>query len=141
MADVHDASTRSYNMSQIKGKNTKPELLVRKLLTANGYRYRLHVKKLPGSPDLVLNKIKVVIFVHGCFWHGHHKCRYFKIPSTKREWWTDKINLTKENDKRNTNELARMRWRVIEIWECELRPKKIINTTRKLFNELAETQN
>ncbi len=83
MADVHEPETRSYNMSRIKGKDTKPEMLVRKFLHANGFRYRLHVKKLPGKPDLVLPKYNSVIFVHGCFWHVHEGCRYFKIPETK----------------------------------------------------------
>jgi DNA mismatch endonuclease (patch repair protein) len=79
MADVHDKATRSYNMSRIKGKNTKPEMLVRKFLFAHGFRYRLHVSNLPGKPDIVLPKYKTVIFVHGCFWHGHEGCKYFVI--------------------------------------------------------------
>jgi len=87
MTDVHNRQTRSYNMSQIKGKNTKPEIMVRKFLFANGFRYRLHDKKLPGKPDIVLPKYKTVIFVNGCFWHGHEGCRYFVVPKTKTEWW------------------------------------------------------
>ncbi len=91
MADVHNKATRSFNMSRIKGKDTKPEMLVREFLHANGYRYKLHDKKLPGKPDIVLPKYKTVIFVHGCFWHGHANCRYFVVPQTRTQWWTGKI--------------------------------------------------
>jgi DNA mismatch endonuclease (patch repair protein) len=90
MADVHSKETRSYNMSRIKGKDTKPEMLVRKFLFANGFRYRLHDKNLPGKPDIVLPKYKTVIFVNGCFWHGHENCKYFVIPKTRTEWWLNK---------------------------------------------------
>ena len=90
MADVHDTATRSFNMSRIKGKNTKPEMLVRNFLHAHGYRYRLHDKKLPGKPDIVLPKYKTAIFVHGCFWHGHTNCKYFVVPKTRTEWWRNK---------------------------------------------------
>jgi DNA mismatch endonuclease (patch repair protein) len=87
MADVHTKKQRSFNMSRIKGKDTKPEMLVRKFLHANGFRYKLHDKKLPGKPDIVLPKYNTVIFVHGCFWHGHTNCKYFKIPQTRTQWW------------------------------------------------------
>jgi len=85
-------------MSRIKGKNTKPEMLVRKFLHANGFRYRLHVKDLPGKPDIVLPKYKTVIFVHGCFWHGHEHCKYFVVPKTRTDWWINKINSNITND-------------------------------------------
>lgn len=98
MADVHDAKTRSYNMSRIKGKDAKPEMLVRKFLHAQGFRYKLHDKKLPGKPDLVLPKYKTVIFIHGCFWHGHENCKYFVVPKTRTEWWLNKIKTYKAND-------------------------------------------
>ena len=91
MTDVHNKETRSFNMSRIKGKNTKPEMLVRKFLFANGFRYRLHDTKLPGKPDIVLPKYKTVIFVNGCFWHGHKGCPYFVLPKTRIEWWFQKI--------------------------------------------------
>ena len=91
MADVHDKATRSYNMSQIRSRNTKPEMLVRKFLHAQGFRYKLHDKKLPGKPDIVLPKYKTVIFIHGCFWHGHANCKYFKIPESRPEYWRPKI--------------------------------------------------
>ena len=98
MADVHSKEIRSYNMSQIKGKNTKPEMLVRKFLHTNGFRYRLHVKNLPGKPDIVLPKYKTVVFVHGCFWHGHAHCKYFVVPKTRTDWWLNKINSNITND-------------------------------------------
>src|SRR4030095_16151820 len=100
MADVHSKETRSYNMSQIKSRNTKPEMLVRKFLHAHGFRYRLHVKDLPGKPDIVLPKYRTVIFVHGCFWHGHEGCPYFVVPKTRTEWWVEKIEKNKENDQK-----------------------------------------
>lgn len=105
MADVHSKKTRSYNMSQIKGKNTKPEILVRKHLHSKGFRYRLHDKSLPGKPDIVLKKYKTVIFVNGCFWHGHEGCKYFILPKTRTEWWKDKIFKTKERDKSKIDQL------------------------------------
>ena len=98
MADVHDKATRSYNMSRIRNKDTKPEILVRKFLFANGFRYRLNDTKLPGKPDIVLPKYKTVIFVNGCFWHGHENCKYFKLPATQTEWWKEKIEGNIKND-------------------------------------------
>lgn len=100
MADVHSKKVRSYNMSQIKGKNTKPEMLVRKYLFSEGFRYRLHDKKLLGKPDIVLPKYKTVIFVNGCFWHGHKNCKYFVIPKTRTEFWVSKIQTNIANDKK-----------------------------------------
>jgi len=122
MADVHSKETRSYNMSRIKGKNTKPEMLVRRFLHANGFRYRLHVKDLPGKPDIVLPKYKTVIFIQGCFWHGHDQCKYYVIPKTKTEWWLNKINGNKTKDIINIGLLKNAGWHVIEVWECELKP-------------------
>ena len=98
MADVHTKEQRSYNMSRIKSRDTKPELLVRKFLHAQGFRYKLHDKTLPGKPDLVLPKYKTVIFIHGCFWHGHTRCKYFTIPKTRTQWWNNKINTNKANN-------------------------------------------
>ena len=122
MADVHDADTRSYNMSCVKSKNTKPEIWVRKYLFACGFRYRINVKKLPGTPDIVLPKYKTAIFVNGCFWHGHKNCRYFVIPKTRTEWWLDKINTNIDRDQANILALKKSGWRVITIWECQLKP-------------------
>src|SRR3954466_12460248 len=128
MADVHNKETRSYNMSQIKGKNTKPEMLVRKFLFANGFRYRLHDKKLPGKPDIVLPKYKTVIFVHGCFWHGHEGCKYFVVPKTRTEWWLNKIERNKQLDLESIQKLKQDNWKVIVLFECELKKKNIHST-------------
>ena len=136
MTDVHSPSVRSYNMSRIKGRNTKPEMLVRKYLFSKGFRYRLHVKSLPGKPDIVLPKFKTVIFIHGCFWHGHQGCRYFVIPKTRTEWWIDKINGNIKNDKINREKLAIEGWRMIVLWECMLKPKTKDNTLTNLIAEL-----
>lgn len=136
MADVHSTETRSYNMSMIKGKNTKPEILVRKFLFANGYRYRLHAKNLPGKPDIVLPKYKTVIFVHGCFWHGHEGCRYYVVPKTRTDWWLNKINGNIANDERKKLALKKEGWRIITLWECELKPDKREVTLQKLLKKI-----
>lgn len=136
MSDVHSKEVRSYNMSQIKSKNTKPEILVRKFLFAKGLRFRLHDKNLPGKPDIVLKKYKTVIFVDGCFWHGHDKCKYFIIPKTRTDWWLEKINKTIQNDKKNKILLEEMGWNVITIFECELKSVKISNSLENLFREI-----
>lgn len=134
--DVHSPKTRSFNMSQIKGKDTKPELLVRKFLFSNGFRYRKNVKNLPGKPDIVLPKYKSVIFVNGCFWHGHEGCRYFVIPKTRTEWWRDKISKTIDNDNIHTQKLENDGWNVITIWECELKKDKRKKTLLTLLEKL-----
>lgn len=136
MADVHTIEQRRYNMQQIKATNTKPELLVRKFLHAHGFRYSLHKKSLPGKPDLVLPKYKTVIFIHGCFWHGHSNCKYFTIPKTRTEWWTDKINANKVNDTKAVKALKKEGWKVITVWECKLKPGKIERTLQQLLLKL-----
>lgn len=136
MADVHDIRTRSYNMSQIKGKNTKPEILIRKFLFSKGFRYRLHDKKLPGKPDIVLPKYKTVIFVHGCFWHGHDNCKYFVIPKTRTEWWIEKINRNKKLDCDNFYDLQQLGWKVLIIFECEIRKNNRDKTLNELINKI-----
>jgi DNA mismatch endonuclease, patch repair protein len=138
MTDVHDGKTRSYNMSQIKGKDTKPEILVRKFLFANGFRYTLHDKKLPGKPDIVLPKYKTIIFVHGCFWHGHDNCKYYVIPKTRTDWWLSKINRNKQLDIENFTRLKLAGWNVIAIFECELKTsqKKTLDEILKKLEEL-----
>ena len=128
MVDVHDIETRSFNMSMIKGKNTKPEIMVRKFLFQNGFRYRINYSKLPGKPDIVLPKYKTVIFVNGCFWHGHKGCKYFVIPKTRTDWWLEKINGTIERDRKKISELETLGWKVLTIWECELKPEKRVST-------------
>lgn len=121
MADVHTPEQRSYNMSQIRGKNTKPEELVRKYLFSQGFRYRKNDRKLPGKPDIVLPKYKTVIFVNGCFWHGHESCRYFVWPKSNAEFWREKITSNILRDARNHQLLREHGWRVIVIWECTLK--------------------
>ena len=118
--DVHPPEQRSYNMSRIKGKNTKPELLVRKWLWSRGYRYRLHRKDLPGKPDIVFPRQRKVVFVHGCFWHKHD-CRYFKWPRTNREFWKKKINENVRRDQKNYQDLIKGGWTYFVVWECGLK--------------------
>lgn len=136
MADVHDKATRSYNMSRIKGKDTKPEMLVRKFLHANGYRYRLHSKDLPGKPDIVLPKYRTIIFINGCFWHGHEGCKFANIPKSNQDYWMTKIVNNISKDSKNIKELKQIKWNVITIWECNLKPKKQRRTLEKLLFEL-----
>lgn len=136
MADVHNKTTRSYNMSRIKGKDTRPEMMVRRFLHAHGFRYRLHDKKLPGKPDLVLPKYKTVIFVNGCFWHGHEGCKYFVIPKTRREWWVEKIEKTKKKDEINYAKIEEKGYTVVVIWECELKSLLMENTLKALANRI-----
>lgn len=136
MSDVHDKETRSYNMSRISGKDTKPEMIVRKFLHSNGFRYSLHRKDLPSKPDIVLPKYKTVIFVHGCFWHAHEGCKYFKIPKTRTEWWKEKLYSNKKRDEKHVLELKEKGWRVIVIWECELKPNNREENLKLLVTEL-----
>ncbi len=126
--DVHDKETRSFNMSRIRGKDTKPEMIVRRACHALGLRFRLHRKDLPGKPDLVFPKHKTVIFVHGCFWHSHD-CRYGRVvPKTNAEFWREKRAATVERDRRKTAQLEAAGWRVLEYWECETKkPEELID--------------
>lgn len=107
-------------MSGIRGKDTKPEWLVRRALHARGFRYRLHSRRLPGRPDIVLSRFRAVVFVHGCFWHGHD-CKYFRLPSTRPEFWQDKIQRNRANDARHHETLLTAGWRIATVWECALR--------------------
>ncbi len=137
MADVHSKETRSFNMSRIRSKDTKPELLVRKFLFAHGFRYKLHDKKLPGKPDIVLPKYKTIIFVHGCFWHGHKNCKYFVVPKTKTDWWLNKINSNIANDVKAIKALKKEGWKIITIWECDLKPAKVEKTLKTLLHKIS----
>ena len=132
MADVHDEKTRSYNMSRIKGSNTKPESIVRKYLFSHGYRYRKNDKRYPGTPDIVLPKYKTVVFVNGCFWHKHDGCRYFVWPQNNAEFWKEKIESNVARDQRDYRLLREAGWRVIVIWECELKKNQVDQTLQKL---------
>lgn len=134
--DVHSKEVRSYNMSRIKGKNTKPEMLVRKFLFNNKFRYRLHVRNLPGKPDLILKKYRALIFINGCFWHGHKECNYYTVPKTRTEWWTAKINMTIAKDRDNIEKLKSQGWRIFTLWECQLKKKHLETTLKTLINEL-----
>lgn len=123
MTDIVSVEKRSALMAGIKGKNTKPERIIRTALHSRGYRFRLHDKNLSGKPDVVLKKYKTVIFVHGCFWHGHSDCRLFTVPKTRTEFWLTKINGNIERDCRQVAELNGAGWRVLIIWECAIKNK------------------
>lgn len=118
--DVVDPEIRSRMMSGIRGKNTKPELVIRKGLHRQGFRFRLHVSTLAGKPDIVLPKYGVVVFVNGCFWHGHSGCKYFKLPSTRIDFWRNKIEKNIQNDARSIKALIDAQWRIAIVWECAL---------------------
>ena len=135
MADVHSKKVRSFNMSRIKGKDTKPEILVRRFLFSEGLRYRLHGKNLPGKPDIVLSRLRTVIFVNGCFWHGHN-CKMFVIPKTRTRWWLNKIETNRKNDENKKRALIKESWKVITVWGCQLAPKKKERTLKKLMDKL-----
>jgi DNA mismatch endonuclease (patch repair protein) len=117
--DVLTPDQRHYNMSRIHSKDTKPEIIVRKWLWQNGYRYRLHKKNLPGKPDIVFTKYKAIVFVHGCFWHMHN-CKYGSKPKTNRGFWNKKLNDNVKRDIKNVKKLRSIGWRVLIIWECEI---------------------
>lgn len=138
MADIKTKESRSYNMSRIAGKDTKPEELVRKYLFSRGFRYRKNVRKLPGSPDLVLPKYRTVVFVNGCFWHGHEGCKYFVWPKSNVEFWRKKIEANISRDQRKEAQLRDMGWKVLIVWECELRPPKRQATLEGLENKLKQ---
>jgi DNA mismatch endonuclease (patch repair protein) len=121
--DVHDKKTRSYNMSQIKDKDTKPEEIVRKYLFSKGFRYRKNDQRLNGKPDIVLPRYKTCIFVNGCFWHKHEGCKYFVWPKNNSEFWRNKIESNAKHDSLIYKQLENKGWHIIVIWECELKPK------------------
>ena len=133
--DVHDKPTRSYNMSRIRGKSTKPEIQIRKICHSLGFRFRLHRKDLPGKPDLVFPKHHAVVFVNGCFWHGHD-CHLFKVPETRTEFWTEKIAGTKVRDEYQHHQLNDAGWRVLVVWECALKGREK-RTLEEIADELA----
>jgi len=138
MADVHDKKTRSFNMSRIRSKDTKPEILVRKCLFRYGFRYKLHDRTLPGKPDMVFPRYKTVVFIHGCFWHGHKGCQYFVIPKTRRKWWIEKIKRNQQLDAEHNRELKNMGWNIITVFECRLKPKKRDSTLDQLAARLTK---
>ena len=133
MTDVHTPEQRSLNMSRIRGTDTKPEMRVRSLLHGMGFRYRLHVKDLPGKPDLVFPRAKAVLFVHGCFWHMH-RCKYGKpAPATNASFWAEKRRGNRERDKRNRRSLRAEGWQVFEIWECQIKHEETMRAKLASF--------
>ena len=134
--DIHSKEVRSYNMSCIKGKNSKPEVLVRKYLFSKGFRYRVNYKKLIGHPDIVLPKYRTAIFINGCFWHAHENCHKFVFPKSNIEFWENKFEQNKLRDNAQYEKLKKSGYEVIVIWECELCVKNFENTMNDLIQKL-----
>lgn len=138
MTDKHSPEVRSYNMSRIRSKDTKPEEITRKFLFSQGFRYRKNVNSLPGKPDIVLPKYRACIFVNGCFWHKHEGCKYFVWPKNNAEFWKAKIEGNVNRDISNQAELKKLGWRVFVIWECSLRKDMAEKTLSALVQQLRE---
>ena len=137
MTDTMTPEQRHRCMAAIKGKDTKPEMIVRRYLHALGFRYGLHNRKLPGSPDLIFRSFKTVVFIHGCFWHGHDGCKYYRLPKSNVEFWQQKIERNRQRDEETTAKLIEKGWNVITVWECDLRDKSRRETTlSSLSNKL-----
>ncbi|MBJ2185922.1 very short patch repair endonuclease [Paramuribaculum intestinale] len=140
--DVFSKEKRSQVMSSIRSTDTKPEMIVRKYLHANGFRYGLHNQKLPGHPDIVLRKYQTIVFINGCFWHGHKGCRHYTVPKSNTSYWTAKVRRNVERDAENITKLKSKGWRVITIWECELksdiRENTLANLVRMLHQKAVE---
>lgn len=141
MADVMTPEQRSRCMAAVKGKDTKPEMIVRRYLFSRGLRYRVNNRKLPGSPDIVLKKYKTVVFIDGCFWHGHEGCKYYRLPKTNVDFWRHKIAMNIARDYANGVDLRLAGWRVIRIWECDIKTKvKREATLVSLYQEIIGTE-
>lgn len=136
MGDPNKYNSRKYIMSKIKGKNSKPELIIRRFLHFKGLRYSLHSKKLPGKPDIYLAKYSKVVEVRGCFWHGHENCPFFILPKTNTDWWSEKIKRTKERDYNNEILLLSKKIETIVVWECSLRPLTRMETLENLYHRI-----
>jgi len=134
--DTISKEQRHYNMSQIRAKNTRPEILVRKYLFSRGLRYRLYNKKLPGLPDLIFKKYCTVVFINGCFWHQHPNCKYASRPKSNQEFWINKLENNKKRDKENFAKYRELGWNVIVVWECELKPAQRQNTLEQIYYEI-----
>lgn len=139
--DVHDSKTRSYNMSCIKGKRTKPEEIVARYLFSQGFRYRRNVRSLPGTPDIVLKKYNTVIFVNGCFWHMHENCRYSVMPENHKEFWAEKLLKNKQRDEKKKRQLEQMGWNVIVVWECQFKGEEKLPALEKLKSDVLKGGN
>lgn len=141
MADVMTPEQRSRCMAAVKGKDTKPEMIVRKYLFSRGMRFCVQVRKLPGTPDIVLPKYKTVILVNGCFWHGHEDCKYFRLPKSNVEFWKEKIKRNIERDRESMQALLDLGWKIIRVWECELRNKaNRENTLNKIYKSITSSE-
>lgn len=140
MADKFSPEQRSNCMSKIRSANTKPEIKVRKHLFSKGFRFRINVKSLPGTPDIVLPKYRTCIFVNGCFWHGHKGCRLYTVPETNTEFWVEKVSRNQERDLVNNQRLESLSWHVITIWECEMRKNVLDNTLARVEAKLAQNK-
>lgn len=138
MTDVHSKSVRSFNMSKIRNRDTKPEMIVRRFLHKYGFRYRLHDKRLSGKPDIVMAKYKVLIFIHGCFWHSHNGCKFARIPASNTDYWLPKLMNNMIKDEGNIQKLQKEGWRVIVVWECELKGEKTNSTLKSLIANIVD---
>ena len=141
MVDKVSKDVRSYNMSRIRSKDTKPEILVRRYLFSKGLRFRKNDKRYPGSPDIVLPKYNTVVFVHGCFWHLHEGCKYAVMPKSNVDFWKKKLYGNKERDERNQKELEEMGWNVITVWECQLKKDLCERTLEDLYVQIISEKN
>lgn len=136
MVDKFSKEKRSYIMSRIRGKDTRPEILVRKYLFSRGLRFRKNDRRYPGTPDIVLPKYRTMVFVHGCFWHLHEGCKYAVMPKSNVDFWKKKLYGNRERDRRNQRELEEMGWKVIIVWECELKGDRCEETLDGLYEEI-----
>lgn len=136
MVDKVSKEIRSYNMSQIRSKDTKPEILVRSFLFSKGLRFRKNDKRYPGSPDIVLPKYKTIVFVHGCFWHLHEGCKYAVMPKSNVDFWQKKLYRNRERDENNKNILEEMGWKVLIVWECQLKKDNMQQTLNTLYDQI-----
>lgn len=141
MGDVFSKEKRSWIMSRVKGRDTKPEILVRSLVHRMGYRFRIHRRDMPGNPDVVLPRHRKVIFVHGCFWHGHKRCSRSKRPSSNKRFWTDKLNKNIQRDKRFRKELRKMGWKILVVWECKTKNlQKLLLTLEDFLHDRSKKE-
>jgi len=140
VADNVTKKRRSEIMSNVRSSNTEPELIVRRYLFSNGFRYKLNDKNLPGKPDIKLTKYRTLIFVHGCFWHGHNSCNIYVMPRTNKKFWYGKIETNVSRDRRHTTSLRKLGWHVYIVWECDLRPSKRASTLMRLKNRILKNR-
>lgn len=141
MADNHSLEIRSYNMSRIRSKDTKPEILLRSRLFYHGFRFRINDKKYFGKPDVILPKHKTVIFVNGCFWHSHTSCKYFRLPQSRQSYWLPKLEKTKKRDEIAHQYYRDRLWNCLVVWECQLKPQTIDSSIHELIEKIGNTNN